>query len=74
MAFIILPLSMMFAVDFFEDALYQIKRMTSIFILRSKNFIQNAYWIVSNASTFMEMATSPLFCFYYSKLPILSYV
>ena len=71
MAFIILPLRMMFAVDFFEDALYQIKKMTSMFILISKNFIQNAYWIVSNASTFTEMATSPysifiiLNCLYY---------
>lgn len=71
MAFIILPSSMMFAVDFFEDALYQIKRMTFMFILVSKNFIQNAYWIVSNASTFTEIATSPysifiiLNCLYY---------
>lgn len=62
MAFIILPLSMMFAVDFFEDALIRLREWL-MFILRSKNFIQNAYWIVSNASTFTEMATSPLFCF-----------
>ena len=48
--------------------------MTSISILVGKDFLRNACWLLSNASsTSNEMAASSLFYFYYSIFSIILY-